>query len=108
MQTKKLWNNEIEKQFFNYFLKKENYQPEKLFYLLNKKYLAYIPKNIKSSGYTLQSRNSLVGQFTEKWCQQLLSPIARKFNLYAVPNVICEQAGLYFSVDLFFWNDCQK
>ena len=90
-----LWNNRVEKQFFQYFLKKENFlYPEKLFYLIDGRYLAYIPKNMVSPGYTLQSRNSLIGQFTEKWCQQLLYPIARKFNLYAVTNVICPEAGL--------------
>ena len=92
MQIKELWNNEAEKQFFQQSLK--NHPPKKLFYFLNKRYLAYIPKKITSSGYTLQSRNSLIGQFTEKWCQQLLSPIARKFKLYAVSNVICQAAGL--------------
>ena len=91
----KLWNDTVEKQFFQHFLKKEEaFSPKKLFYLINDKYLAYTPKNTASPGYTLQSRNSLIGQFTEKWCQQLLSPIARKFNLYAVTNVVCAEAGL--------------
>ena len=95
MQTTELWSDVVEKQFFQHFLKKEKVlSPEKLFYLIDDKYLAYIPKNVASPGYTLQSRNSLIGQFTEKWCQQLLSPIARKFNLYAVSNVICQEVGL--------------
>lgn len=94
MYIKDFWNNKVEKQFFQLYLERENYPPEKLFYLLKNRYLAYIPKNMAGSGHTLQSRNSLIGQFTEKWCQQLLSPIARKFNLYAVTNVICESAGL--------------
>ena len=95
MQTTELWSDIVEKQFFQHSLRKENFlSQEKLFYLINDKYLAYIPKNVASPGYTLQSRNSLIGQFTEKWCQQLLSPIARKFNLYAVTNVVCPEAGL--------------
>lgn len=95
MQTTEFWSDIVEKQFFQHFLrKKQVLSQEKLFYLINDKYLAYIPKNVISPGYTLQSRNSLIGQFTEKWCQQLLSPIARKFNLYAVTNVICQEAGL--------------
>ena len=105
MQTTELWSDIVEKQFFQHFLIKEkSLSPEKLFYLIDDKYLAYIPKNATSPGYTLQSRNSLIGQFTEKWCQQLLSPIARKFNLYAVTNVICEETGLskQSSADLAF------
>ena len=95
MQVTELWNDRVEKQFFQHFLKPEKtFSPEKLFYLIDDKYLAYIPKNIKSPGHTLQSRNSLIGQFTEKWCQQLLSPIARKIGLYAVTNVICPEVGL--------------
>ncbi len=85
----------VEKQFFQHFLGKgKDFSEKKLFYWIDNKYLAYIPKNIKSPGHTLQSRNSLIGQFTEKWCQQLLSSIARKFDLYAVNNVICPEAGL--------------
>jgi len=95
VQATELWSDVVEKQFFQHFLRKKKVlSQEKLFYLVNDKYLAYIPKNVASPGYTLQSRNSLIGQFTEKWCQQLLSPIARKFNLYAVTNVICQEAGL--------------
>ena len=95
MLATELWNDSVEKQFFQHFLKKKNsLSPKKLFYLINDKYLAYIPKNVSSPGYTLQSRNSLIGKFTEKWCQQLLSPVARKLNLYAVPSVICQEAGL--------------
>ena len=105
MQTTELWSDIVEKQFFQHFLRKEKIlSSEKLFYLVNDKYLAYIPKNVSSPGYTLQSRNSLIGQWTEKWCQQLLSPIAHKFNLYAVTNVICPEAGLskQSSADLAF------
>ena len=91
-KTNNLWSDFFEKQFFQDSLKKTI--PEKLFYLIKSRYLAYIPKDIKSPGNTLQSRNSLIGQFTEKWCQQLLSPIARKLNLYAVTNVICPEVGL--------------
>lgn len=95
MQTKGLWNDRVEKQFFQHFLLKRNpLLPEKLFYLINDRYLAYIPKNVPSPGYTLQSRNSFIGQWTEKWCQKLLSPVAQKFQLHAVNNVVCPSAGL--------------
>ena len=105
------WNDQVEKQFFQHFLNKEKaLSPKKLFYLINDRYLAYIPKNITSAGYTLQSRNSLIGQWTEKWCQTLLSPIARKLNLYAVTNVICREAGLskQSSADVAFCRSDKK
>lgn len=88
-----LWSNDIEIQFFNEALK--NFaSPEKLFYKLNTGYFAYIPKGIESEGHTLQSRNSLIGQFTEKWCKSLLEPVAARFGLYAINGVVCEEIGL--------------
>jgi hypothetical protein len=61
-----LWSNEIELQFFREALK--NFaSPEQLFYKLQSGYFAYIPKGAEAEGQTLQSRNSLIGQFTEKW-----------------------------------------
>ncbi|MGQ9864589.1 MAG: hypothetical protein ACUVRD_08980, partial [Bacteroidia bacterium] len=40
--------------------------PEQLFYNLQSGYFAYVPKGSDAEGQTLQSRNSLIGQFTEK------------------------------------------
>lgn len=88
-----LWNNEIEIQFFTEALR--NFaSPEQLFYNLNSGYFAYVPKNVDGEGQTLQSRNSLIGQFTEKWTKDLFSPIAQKLGLYAVNGVFCEKVGL--------------
>lgn len=88
-----LWNNQTEIQFFEEALK--NFaSPEQLFYNLNSEYFAYVPKNIDGEGQTLQSRNSLIGQFTEKWTKDLFLPIARHFGLYAVNSVVCEEVGL--------------
>ena len=88
-----LWNNDIEIQFFEEALK--NFaSPEKLFYKLNTGYFAYIPKGTENEGHTLQSRNSLIGQFTEKWCKSILEPIVGKFGLYAINGVVCEEIGL--------------
>jgi len=47
-----------------------------------------------SEGQTLQSRNSLIGQFTEKCCKKNFEPIAKKIGLFAVNSVVCEQIGL--------------
>lgn len=88
-----LWNNETEIQFFIEALK--NFaSPEQLFYSLNSGYYAYVPKNVDGEGQTLQSRNSLIGQFTEKWARDFFSPIAKKYGLHAINSIICEEIGL--------------
>jgi hypothetical protein len=93
MDNNVLWNNETEIQFFMEALK--NFaSPEQLFYNLGTGYFAYVPKNVSGEGQTLQSRNSLIGQFTEKWTKDLFAPIARHFGLYAVNSVVCEEVGL--------------
>jgi hypothetical protein len=87
------WNNDEEIRFFTEALKTFA-SPEQLFYNLQNGYFAYVPKNINAEGQTLQSRNSLIGQFTEKWSKTLFEPIARKLGLYAVNNVVCDELGL--------------
>jgi len=89
----KLWNNRTEIKFFKETLKSFG-SPEKLFYKLDSEYYAYIPKSVKGEGKTLQSRNSPIGKFTEKWAKDLFAPIAKEFGLYAVNGVICEEIGL--------------
>lgn len=98
-----LWNNDVEIKFFKEGLK--NFaSPEQLFYNLKDGYYAYVPKGSYSEGQTLQSRNSLIGQFTEKWCKTLFEPVAEKLGLFAVNGVICEELGLTprSSADLAF------
>ena len=98
-----LWNNDTEIQFFTEALK--NFaSPEQLFYKLQDGYFAYVPKRSGAEGQTLQSRNSLIGQFTEKWCRTLFEPIANKLELFAVNGVVCEELGLtrQSSADLAF------
>jgi hypothetical protein len=87
------WNNNTEIHFFTEALR--NFATlEQLFYHLTNGYFAYVPKNYGTEGQTLQSRNSLIGQFTEKWCQTLFEPIAKQLNLYAINGVVCEELGL--------------
>ncbi len=98
-----LWNNHIEIQFYREAL--ENFaSPEQLFYNLKDGYFAYVPKGADAEGQTLQSRNSLIGQFTEKWSKTLFEPIAEKLGLFAVNGVVCEELGLtrQSSADLAF------
>lgn len=88
-----LWNNDTEIQFFTEALK--NFaSPEQLFYNLQGGNYAYVPKGTDAEGQTLQSRNSLIGQFTEKWTKTLFEPIAKKLGLFAVNGVVCDELGL--------------
>ncbi len=88
-----LWNRETEITFFKQALQSFA-TPEQLFYKLQMGYFAYIPKGISSENQTLQSRNSLIGSFTEKWCKDILEPIAKSLNLFAVNGMVCEELGL--------------
>lgn len=98
-----LWNNDTEIQFFTEALKSFA-SPEQLFYKLQSGYFAYIPKGTDAEGQTLQSRNSLIGQFTEKWCKSFFEPIAKELGLFAVNSVVCDDLGLsrQTSADLAF------
>ena len=89
-----LWTKEKEIEFFRQAL--ENFaEPEQLFYISDDgKYYAYWPKCYKGKKSTLQSRNALIGNFTEKYCVDLLYDFARNHNLYAVQGVICKEIGL--------------
>ena len=88
-----LWNNETEIRFFIEALK--NFaSPEQLFYNLEDGYYAYVPKGVDAEGQTLQCRNSLIGQFTEKWCKTIFEPIANELGLFAVNSVVCDEIGL--------------
>ncbi len=88
-----LWNEDIEKLFFNKSL--DFATPEQLFYLSDKeKYYAYWPKNYKGKKTTLQSRNALIGKFTEKWATDILNTIVNHKKLFAVKGAICNEIAL--------------
>ena len=97
------WNTDTEKSFFEDALKSFA-SPEQLFYNLSDEYFAYVPKGRNAEGKTLQSRNTLIGQFTEKWCKNLFESIANDLGLYAINGVVCEELGLsrQTSADLAF------
>ncbi len=62
----KFWGIEAETRFFVEAMK--NFaSPEQLFYKLTDGYFAYVPKGKSAERQTLQSRNALIGQYTEKW-----------------------------------------
>ena len=88
-----LWNKEQEQGFFKKSLELTN--PEKLFYnTKNNKLYAYWPKNYIGKKSTLQSRNSLIGNYSEKWSTDLFGQIAGKLNGYAIQGVVCDKIGL--------------
>src|SRR4030042_5011497 len=89
----RLWNKEVEQRFF-----KESTQfatPEQLFYVTDKgRYLAYWPKNYDGRKSTLQSRNALIGSFTEKWTTDLIQEVVKDRKLFAVQGAICNEIAL--------------
>ncbi len=88
-----LWNKEAEKRFFKTSL--EYATPEQLFYFTdNDKHLAYWPKGYRGKKSTLQSRNSLIGSFTEKWTTDLIQEIVKDRGLFAVQGAICDEISL--------------
>lgn len=88
-----LWSKEKEIEFFTESRKFAT--PEQLFYVSNdKRYFAYWPYSYRGVKTTLQSRNSLIGSFTEKYSVELLQDYALKNNWFSVQGVICEEIGL--------------
>jgi len=93
LADKLLWNKDIEATFFQESISFAT--PEQLFYVTDDgKYLSYWPKGYKGEKSTLQSRNSLIGSFTEKWTTDLLNKIVKSRGLYAVKGAICDEIGL--------------
>ncbi len=89
----RLWSKDEERIFFKKTL--EIATPEQLFYLTDDgRFLAYWPKKYKGKKTTLQSRNAFIGSYTEKWIKDLLTPLAREFEAYAIHNVVCDEIGL--------------
>jgi hypothetical protein len=88
-----LWDIDTEKRFFTEALRSFA-APEKLFYSLKSGKFAYVPKDCDAEGQTLQSRNALIGHFTETWAKMLFEPIVKKLHLYAVNTVECPEIGL--------------
>ena len=88
-----LWTKEKEIEFFNDARKFAS--SEQLFYFGDdSRYYAYWPKSYKGKKSTLQSRNALIGNFTEKYSVDLLQEFARAKGLYAVQGAICNEIGL--------------
>jgi len=90
---KKFWSKECEIDFFTEARKFAT--PEQLFYLSSdNRYYAYWPKRYGGSKSTLQARNALIGNYTEKWSTDLLSEFVQSKGYYAVQGAICSEIGL--------------
>lgn len=88
-----LWTKNTEIDFFKQSEKFAT--PEQLFYKAKgNKYYAYWPKGYGDEKTTLQSRNSLIGNYTEKWSIELIKQFAKTKGLFAVQGVVCEEIGL--------------
>lgn len=67
----RLWNKNEEKIFFN--KSKDFASHQQLFYKTDDgRYVAYWPKGYSGIKSTLQARNSLIGNYTEKWVKDLM------------------------------------
>ena len=89
-----LWDQEVEKSFFEKAINSFA-SPEQLFYVTDdNRFLAYWPKGYKGKKSTLQSRNTLIGQFTEAWISGLIQSCVEVQNLFAVQGAVCEEIGL--------------
>jgi len=93
MGHKRVWNNEEEEIFFRKAL--EVATPEQLFYTSDDgRYLAYWPNNYRGRRTTLQSRNSYIGNYSEKWTKELLEEIAEAAGAYSVSSVVSDEIEL--------------
>ena len=89
-----LWNQEVEQSFFEKAINSFA-SPEQLFYVTDdNRFLAYWPKGYKGKKSTLQSRNTLIGQFTEAWIRELIQNCVKVHNLFAIQGAVCEEIGL--------------
>ncbi|MFH1775961.1 MAG: hypothetical protein ABH952_00130 [Candidatus Omnitrophota bacterium] len=88
-----LWTKNKEIEFFRESSKFA--MPEQLFYFGDdSRHYAYWPKTYTGKKSTLQSRNALIGNFTEKYSVDLLQNFAKSKNLFAVQGIICDEIGL--------------
>lgn len=93
MENHDLWIKDTETRFFAE--SRSFATPEQLFYVTDdQRYLSYWPKGYKGKKSTLQSRNSLIGNFTEKWTTDLIQKVVNDKGLYAVQGAVCDEIAL--------------
>ncbi len=89
----RLWNKNQEKLFF---IKSKNLAfPSQLFYKgEDGKYFAYWPKGYRGRKSTLQSRNSLIGKYTENWVRNLFDSLIDDEELFVVKQAKIPSLGI--------------
>ena len=88
-----LWNKEQEKQFF--YNSKNFASINQLFNETEDgRYVAYWPRNYKGRKTTLQSRNSLIGKYSEKWVSDVLNHLIKDKNLFVVQQAQIPAIGI--------------
>ena len=89
----RLWSRYQEKIFFE---KSRNFASyDQLFYRTNdERYVAYWPKGYDGPKSTLQARNSLIGNYTEKWVSDLIRYVLEDKNLYVVQQAQIPAIGI--------------
>ena len=89
----RLWSKNQEKLFFD---KSKNFAtPEQLFYRTDDgRLVTYWPKGYSGVKSTLQARNSLIGNFTEKWVCDLLKHITHDEDLHVIQQAQIPSIGI--------------
>ena len=89
----RLWSRKQEKIFFE---KSRNFASyDQLFYKTNDdRFVAYWPKGYDGLKSTLQARNSLIGNYTEKWVSDLIKHLLEDKNLYVVQQAQIPAIGI--------------
>ena len=89
----RLWSRYQEKIFFE---KSRNFASyDQLFYRTSdERYVAYWPKGYDGPKSTLQARNSLIGNYTEKWVSDLIRYVLEDKNLYVVQQAQIPAIGI--------------
>ena len=84
----RLWNR--------FFEKSRNFASyDQLFYKTNDdRFVAYWPKGYDGPKSTLQARNSLIGNYTEKWVSDLIKHLLEDKNLYVVQQAQIPAIGI--------------
>lgn len=89
----RLWNKQQEKLFF-VNSKKQAFKSQLFYKTKDGNYMAYWPKGYKGQKSTLQSRNSLIGAFTEQWVADLFEKLIDDENLHIVQQARIPSLGI--------------
>lgn len=91
-----LWNKQQEILFF-----KNSQNFASINQLFNEsedgRYFAYWPKNYRGKRTTLQSRNSLIGKYSEKWVADLFNLLIEDKNLFAIQQAQIPAIGITYN-----------